>query len=108
MTSEPELESRAEGIFNETYGDFECFEIQMCTYETTSGTDIAGNYLIAKIQKVVDPSRDDEPSEESYGRALLWEEGLPGKNSSLLVSISSINTSMGELIDAAKNINASR
>jgi len=95
---------KAEEIFDQTVGQFECYGPQRCTYEARSGSEIAGFYLVAKIQKVVDPTRDDEYRETTYGRALIWKYHTEAKGSSYLISISSINSDMDKLLDASKNV----
>lgn len=72
LTDSDENGERAQEIFDDSVGQFECYEPQECTYENESLANPADQYSVIRIQQVIDPSRNDSYRMETYGRALMW------------------------------------
>ena len=95
----------AQEIFNKTFGNFECYEPQQCSYQTKKGDDFAGKYAIVSIKRVVDPLQEDEKYRiTTFGTALVWIDRAKYTHESYLIMLDSREKSMDSILQALKNV----
>jgi len=104
--SEEEYSDRAQAIFDESLGQFECYEPQDCSYETRSGDNLAGKYAIIKVQHVVDPTRNVSYGMETYARALVWKnpQAVQENGSQYLIVVNAVDENTESLLRAISSV----
>lgn len=104
--TDSEIVERAQGIFDDSVGQFECYEPLQCSYETKSGDNLAGDYAIVKVQQVIDPTRNDRNVSETYGRALVWKntQVVQGNGTQYLIVVYAVDESIESLLSAISRL----